>query len=56
MKLIQYIKDNFSGKQSEFAKALGVKPQQVTKWLTMECIVVDGKLYSPRREIKTDLV
>lgn len=52
MPLIEYIKLNFSGNQSEFARHLGVNRQQVTKWINDEWIVVGNKLYAPRREIK----
>ncbi len=52
MKLIDYIKEHYSGNQAAFGRAQDVKPQQVTKWLDMSCVVLDGVLYSPRREIK----
>ena len=52
LELIDYIQEHHSGNQAAFGRAQGVKPQQVGKWLDMGCIVVDGKLYSPRREIK----
>ncbi|MGP3141444.1 hypothetical protein [Serratia nevei] len=48
MKVINYIQKNFGGNQSEFARAMDVTPQQVTKWIKGDWIVVDGKLYSPR--------
>lgn len=51
MPLIDYIAANFGGNQSAFARHAGVIPQQVTKWINAGWIVVDGKLYSPRREI-----
>jgi hypothetical protein len=51
MRLGEYIERHHSGSQADFARACGVKPQQVTKWIAMGCIVVDGKLYSPRRDI-----
>lgn len=49
--LVCYIKTHYAGSQRQFAQALDVKPQQVTKWLNMGCIVVDHTLYSPRRDI-----
>lgn len=52
LELIDYIQEHHSGNQAAFGRAQGVKPQQVTKWLDMGCIVVDGKLYSPRRDIE----
>ena len=52
LELIDYIELHHSGNQAAFGRAQGVKPQQVAKWLDMGCIVVDGKLYSPRREVK----
>lgn len=53
MPLLKYIELNYGGNQAAFAKSQYVKPQQVTKWLNMNCIVVDGVLYSPRRTLET---
>ena len=52
MKLLDHINKQHGGNQAAFAKSQDVKPQQVTKWLNMNCIVIDGVLYSPRRELK----
>lgn len=49
MKLIDYIKEKHDGNQSEFARAMNVTPQQVTKWIKGEWIMDDNKLYSPRK-------
>lgn len=54
--LADYIKAYYNGSQRQFAQALDVKPQQVTKWLNMGCIVVDHTLYSPRRDIGPPLI
>lgn len=51
MKLIDYISENYGGNRSEFARANGVKPQHVNDWLNGGYIVIDGKLYSPRRDL-----
>ncbi|RYM60192.1 hypothetical protein BSR03_17260 [Serratia proteamaculans] len=51
MKLIDYIEKYFNGNKSAFARHEGVDQAYVYKWLKMECIIVDGKLYSPRREM-----
>ena len=51
MALIEYIKEHYSGNQAAFARAQGVKPPQVTQWINADFIVVDGWLYSPRREL-----
>ena len=51
MGLKDYIKQEH-GTQRAFAACIGVDPQQVTKWINMECIVVGGVLYSPRRLLK----
>lgn len=52
MLLKDYIAEHFEGNQSAFAKHCDVKAQQVTVWLKKGFIVVDGVLFSPRREIK----
>lgn len=54
MPLQEYIQKNFTS-SAEFARACGVLPQQITKWLDMGCIVYEGKLYSPRRDINMPL-
>jgi predicted XRE-type DNA-binding protein len=49
--LESHIADNFAS-QAEFARAQGVKRPQVTQWIKSGFIVVDGELYSHRRELK----
>ncbi|ABU78294.1 hypothetical protein ESA_03065 [Cronobacter sakazakii ATCC BAA-894] len=50
MPIKEYIEKNFPS-QADFALACGVLPQQVTKWISMGCIVLNGKMYSPRRDV-----
>ena len=52
MKLSEFIQTYHNNNKAQFAKHQHVLPQQVTKWLKMDCIVVSGVLYSPRRELK----
>ncbi|PQQ35668.1 hypothetical protein C6H68_23910 [Photorhabdus luminescens] len=52
MTLTQYIDCYFGGNQSKFALHIHVTPQQVTKWIDGNWIVVNGILYSPKRSIK----
>ncbi len=51
MRLDEYIKKHFDGNQAQFAKAQNVKPPQVTQWIAKQFIVVNDKLYSPRRTL-----
>jgi hypothetical protein len=51
MPLLDYISKRYGGNQAAFARDQGVPRQQITKWINAEFIVVDGWLYSPRREI-----
>lgn len=51
MLLLEYINKYYGGSQAAFARALGVKPQQVTQWIDKGFIVVDHKLYSHRRDL-----
>lgn len=51
--LLEFIDLNFDGNQRNFAAAQGVQPPQVTQWIQKDFIVVNGQLYSPRRELKT---
>ena len=55
MNLAEYIKKEHSGNQAAFARIQGVSPQQVTKWLNLDCVVVDGKLYSFRRVLGCEI-
>jgi hypothetical protein len=40
------------GAQRQFADKQGIQCPQISQWNGMKCIVVDGVLYSPRRELK----
>jgi len=51
MTLLEYIKVNYKGSKSDFAKSQGVKLPQITQWLNKKFIVVDGVLHSPRRDL-----
>ncbi len=51
MSLHDYINKYYNGNQRRFAEAVGVKPPQVTQWLAKDMVVVDGKLYSYRRDL-----
>lgn len=51
MKLTEYIDKYYGGNKSEFARANGVMPQQVNNWINGNYVVIDGFLYSPRREL-----
>jgi len=50
--LKEYINREHGGSQVRFSEANGVHKAQVTQWLNKKFIVVDGVLYSPRRELK----
>lgn len=52
MKLTEYIEKYHSGNKADFARVNEVTPQHVTKWVNGDYIVIDGVLYSPRRELK----
>jgi len=49
--LENHIAANYAS-QAEFAKVQGVMRPQVTQWIKSGFIVVNGDLYSPRRELK----
>lgn len=51
MKIKEYITTSHNGNQAKFAKSQGTTPQQVTQWINKGFIVVNGVLYSPRREL-----
>jgi DNA-binding transcriptional regulator YdaS (Cro superfamily) len=51
MKLQAYINQRYQGNQAAFARAQGVKPQQISQWINKGFIVIDGSLYSHRRKL-----
>ena len=51
--LLEWIDMHFGGNQSAFGREQDVSRQQVREWIQKDFIVVDGQLYSPRRELKT---
>lgn len=51
MKLKEYIDIHHGGSQIRFAEFLGVNAQQVCLWSRLGYIMIDGWMYSPRREI-----
>jgi transposase-like protein len=54
MNLDTYISSNYPS-QAAFAREVGVSPAQVTQWINRGFIVINGELYSPRRELETEL-
>ncbi|MER5131441.1 hypothetical protein [Serratia marcescens] len=54
MKLDAYISANYPS-QAAFAREVGVSPAQVTQWIRKGFIVLNGELFSPRRELETSL-
>lgn len=55
MNLKSYISAHF-GKNTEFARMMGVDPQTVTKWLKIKYCVFDGYLWKRMRPIKQPIV
>ena len=53
--LSEYIDEFFGGNQAAFARAQDVKRPQVTQWINKDFIVVDGALYSHRRDLEKKL-
>jgi ribosomal protein L7Ae-like RNA K-turn-binding protein len=51
MSLIDYINYFYAGNKSEFGRAVGVSRQQVSQWIDKGFIVVNHRLYSPRRDL-----
>lgn len=51
MDLKDYIDKNYAGVKTRFAADCNVLPQQVTKWLERNCIVINGIIYTPKRMI-----
>jgi hypothetical protein len=46
-----YLAEVFRGTQKHFAHIQGVSPNQAHRWVNTGYIVVDGRLYSPRRKL-----
>lgn len=51
--LEQHITENYDGNKAEFARANDVIPQQVTRWIKQDWLVIDNTLYSPKRELSS---
>lgn len=51
MTLRDFIKLNYGGSQSAFARAEGVQPSQVNSWIKHGYAVYEGMLYSRRRKL-----
>ena len=45
MKLKEHIITHHNGNISAYAKTLGVRYDQVGRWLKRDCMVIDGKVY-----------
>lgn len=50
--LREYINKYYNGKDVDFAEAIGVLPQQVTRWKSKRAVVINHVLYSKSRELK----
>ncbi|OHT22727.1 hypothetical protein A3Q29_09495 [Providencia stuartii] len=51
MDIENFINENYGGNKKKFADACKVYPQQVSKWVKNNNIIIDGVMYSPLREI-----
>ena len=45
MKLSKHIEEQHKGNTSAFARSQGVQQSQATRWLTRNCMVIDGVVY-----------
>ncbi len=52
MKLIDYIEENYKGNKTKFGLANGIAPSQVGRYLDYGCLVIDGQLMKPIKELK----
>ena len=43
--LKEYIAEHYGDNVSAYAKTLGVRYDQVGRWLKRDCMVIDGKVY-----------
>jgi hypothetical protein len=48
MKLKQHIKEDFNGNVTAFAKSINERRQQVERWIKLDCIWHDGRVYAPK--------
>lgn len=56
MKLTEHIELFYGGNKSAFAKSMNVTPQQVTKWVNDDWVIIDGTIYSPRRDLPEGII
>lgn len=56
MPVTEFIRQEYAGRQVDFARAVGVNPQQVTKWVNGEFVITDdGYIIQPRIVKKLDI-
>ncbi|WP_129934435.1 hypothetical protein [Serratia proteamaculans] len=53
--LLGYIEFYHDSNQADFARHMGVTPQQVTKWIGGGWIVVNHQLFSPKRDVPENI-
>ena len=49
-----YIIDKHNGNQSALARELGVRYDQVARWIKRDCVVIDGAVYCEANTSKKD--
>lgn len=47
MNIYEYIIDNHNSNVSDFARYMGVQPNQANRWIQRGCEVVDGVVWCP---------
>lgn len=47
-KLKQHIKDNYGGNVTAFSKSINERRQQVQRWIKLDCIWHDERVYAPK--------
>jgi len=48
MNLKQHINTNFDGNVTAFARSIGTTYQQVQRYIKLDCIWYDGRVYAPK--------
>jgi len=50
MKLKQHIKENHDNNLAQFARSIGTTYQQVQRWIKLDCIWHDGRVWAPKTD------
>ena len=46
-----YMKEKHKGNQSDFSRSIGLRQQQISRWLQKHCLFIDGQIYRMQKNL-----